>query len=438
MLDRDFLEYCEQKEKERVESLRESLRPQETASIRQFFPELALEERQPYTHALQGEPLQTLIPFFSTIIVSVRPCRTSKEFEDLYGLSVGQVLDLERQGRVAIVLTVPPTKYAECDNYILPILEKLPPCFRLRADAFDEVVAGTKASDYAEQAERFFPLKRVGKEAWSRFLSDPAFSQAFMAGLGEPERMHPALLRAFKELSVLGYQEELAHVVAKIARGDIGIAVYVIMLTNFFLGAPTYLALDGTHSVTRRQTMAFRGMAKSLQMPGNVFPVDPGIAKVLVEELTLVRPANLEEGIKVYPDYHRLRSTLVNVQNSLATGSHDISRLTDEVREAVGEANEMIQIHRKLTRTLDYMLVTLGAAGAFAGSLLAGRPSLLDEILRGLPLAAGLFKWTVSNRMVDGVVKLRRPLHVVAVYDFRRKREAANSGHANPILGIRL
>lgn len=423
MLDRGFLRYCEERERERVKSLQQSLQSQETISIRQFFPELALAERQPYTHALQGEPLQTLIPFFASVIVSVRPCKTSKDFEDLYGLSVGSLLDLERQGRVAIILPVPSTKYARCDEYILPILEKLPPCFRTRADAFDEVVAGTKASDYAKEAERFFRLKKVKNGAWSRFLTDPAFGKAFKAGLGEPGQMQPALLRAFKELSVLGYHEQLAKAIAEMGRGDIGMAVYFIMVNNFFLGAPTYLALDGVHSVTRQQVMSFRSMARSLHMPGAVLPIDPDIARVLVEELELVRPTTLEEGMRVYPDYRRVRGILTKLQDNLATDGQDILMLADEVRQAVREANELVRAHTKSAKVLNSALVTLGAAGALAGSLLTGQPSLLDEILKGLPLTVALFKWTVSSKVVERVVKLRNPSHVVAIYDLLRNRE---------------
>ena len=134
---------------------------------RECFPELNLDERIPYCSMPLPPP--TLLPFHKTVIVQIPPfdeeqCKINIQF------SVEELLELEKKGRVALVLLHNPSDYANL-HYLDPILEKKPP-ISYRILAYKGYLARKKLNLYAEEARCLFSENPVWMfdEKWRNYI----------------------------------------------------------------------------------------------------------------------------------------------------------------------------------------------------------------------------------------------------------------------------
>ena len=98
--------------------------------ILDFYSKLNL--NTPYTEtnstSLSSINPYQLMPFFNTVIVDIMPLPNEKLFEKHYGMSVEDLIELERKEKVAIRLPRCYIDYKDIENdYLDPILSRRPP-----------------------------------------------------------------------------------------------------------------------------------------------------------------------------------------------------------------------------------------------------------------------------------------------------------------------
>jgi len=127
--DRDsmnLIEEYEAREREAVEKILKRLREKDRASPLDFYPELRLEEKRPYTQygfIIWGEPVWVLLPYFANIIVGIDYGLSEREFKAEYGLDIDQLLQLQKAGKMSLILELP-LSGEKIPDYLLPLYDE--------------------------------------------------------------------------------------------------------------------------------------------------------------------------------------------------------------------------------------------------------------------------------------------------------------------------
>jgi hypothetical protein len=87
-----------------------------------LYPELKLIE--PYTcgNLLLGQPLWAILPYYSNILLYISPDWSEEKFLKEYGLGINTLLELHKDGKVALILDLPPD--TELSDYLRPLYEE--------------------------------------------------------------------------------------------------------------------------------------------------------------------------------------------------------------------------------------------------------------------------------------------------------------------------
>jgi len=363
----------EEKEKEIVANKISKLNGKQ-ASILDFYPAMNGEHplfklKQPYTRC--GAPyvkVQDLLPFFETQIVFIRPIgkpyadqyKNEQNFKKYYGVSVEQLIELAKKHKVAINLSYFPTKYAGLE-YLRPILEKRPPTI-IRSLEFTRFI-NPRFDEYLVEGEDIF--QRLNKRIPRYKTGIPKDYMVEMSALTYAE---------FKSMAHPEFVNEISP-----TRTNVDFAAVVADLYFIFYNAPIYQSLEGEHVIYSRELLAYnwkglRNEINNLTRQGKTWIFPAELAKILVDNLKMVKIGSYENAIDYFKDYKKAREALVELDKMLEVEAYkrygedyiDVLRYkADEARavfeEVRGTVDTTIRGIRDIRRSLAIGWSILGA-----------------------------------------------------------------------------
>jgi len=301
-------------------------------------------------------PLWALVPFFDQIIVGILPyLKTEEDFINWYGVTVKQLLILEKQNRVKIRL-IYPMSLNSIPQYLNCFFERNYPC-SLRDYEFNSQILGDVN---IELHNRFsFFIKKYDSD-----VSIDTFK-------GNRKRAVKTAETVYLQLAALGFNDQMSHF-EDLAQINIKSAIKWLEICRLFYVGPEYYSLGGIHSVADNSINDIKGNNDTI-----VFPKDVGI--VLVKAFELFKPKyeikrfSLEDCISVYKNSELARSTIVSLSEYIKKKNIDI--------DTVEKLKNLIRTTKKRD---EFWMRTLRivAATAVSASMMTFEPVL--GVLAGL------------------------------------------------------
>ena len=197
-----------------------------------------------------------------------------------------------------------------------------------------------------------------------------------------------------------------------------------------FLTEPIYSSLDGVHSLDSEAEKIKAIYDEALKMhpksEAELFPVDVG--KALVEACEV----NIEGFLDLDIDAKRTRKALKSLDE--AVEKEQIDKIYDrkkDLRDAINDAKEAVKSIEKtkdrIEKAINYGSLTVGIVGPIAYKL-TGDPLL--ALLLELPcLSTDISK--IATPIAEVLVKLKKPNHVVMLYEIKKKYRKGNKISGN-------
>lgn len=374
-------------------------------SAKDFYPEYGLKDvyktsLEPYTKIWEQ------LPFHRKLIVHVTTALPNhSSFQKWYGVSVDQLIDLQKQNKVEVMLILP-HEDTSLPDYLGPILIRKYPT-SLRLHGCQNILLEDRHLDFQDQIEE--TARKFGMS---------------VNGLGKlvPEsqqRIYRTTRVALLQLLSLGYEKELFDVTI-VANVDAEGARRLLDLYRLFLAGPFYYSLDGMHTVSEKALVendlgeVFKRTTLETSKGVKVFPSE--VAKVLVSKLELVKPRGLDFALDIYPDYEKAAHALTELNKYLQeeTDREEIKDRGQALKDAMYEIlSGMEEEGKKWERALEVLCI---AGASAAGGALAGLPGLFSTLWASL-----LGSSYVASSLSEKIVRLRRSSHIVSVFDFKRE-----------------
>ena len=409
-----------------VGQLRRKIAEHKPISASELYPEMAL--KSPYTYCIGNVKAATLLPFFSTVIVDLRPLPSLEAFESRYGLSPERFIEYVEQGRIAVRCR---DKYERFEglSYLDPIFQILgcPPS-SIRHKYL-----------YAEDQLRLFSIARemIGMarpedDWWRREYADwktpPMFTEVFadkfaLVGcyFGE-ETASELVRRAMANTQDPGQAYKWLHVFSR-ARvypymncldGINSLSLEDLRLTS---SLPTDVEVRSRQEYARpRKWYDFLRRNPRPQM----FPYELG--KVMLTNMRLSIPADLDTALQIVPaDWNAAVRELdkaleAGMQVQIEAKSRYLIRLVKEV------SSEVATMRRRQKQYAN--LITLAGVG-IVGPLAEYAPADWKPLVQ----AAGASLVVLKTPIASALVRMLKPSHVTAWFDIEAqlKPTAADS-----------
>lgn len=410
------LEDYEAKEKEKTGRILQGYPEKEPLGFLNFLPEIKTQlAGKVYTNVL-NIPGAVLFqsPFYDSVIFEVMPVKSQSLFESGFGISVDQLLELHKKGRVKIMLGHQPTAFGNL-TYLDEILELRPPTI-IRFAAYSSLVQSRLGYDPMKYAEwREFGAKIARDKGIDK---NPTLQLDFrlthMVAAGGPESLIEEFGINFAHLCQIGY-EKLAK---KLSENKDPVAAFLGL--RGYSGLLYYRprdALEGIQSWSNKDFQLARRIDLKENQVRRFFPVD--IGKLLCRELKLidVRDLGFEKIVDLFGSTSTVCQTLYDLERAVrekrTTVIQDrnkaLQRVWNECMEAV---QAMIRERNLIVKAIP---IALGVVGGVIGSL-AFLPGLIAGILGG-----GIGGLAVSEEMADRLVTVKRPSHLVSLYRIKTR-----------------
>lgn len=380
----------------------------DSASILDMFPEF--EMRTPYTGYIPGVPLLAQLPFYEKLIVSPIPVLpTEKDFVNVFGLSVRQLLALMKKGKVFVAVD-DYESYSDLD-YLDPILETRPPDSVTRYFVFMEMLMllrGNSPSDYYENAK--YAGTELYRSPMMKRSSDYSKLRTELKQRPTKRLLTNAYGIPYASLTACGYEGLASRLLRKHSFESLqAMREYL----RFLVVGPQFECLDGIVSLTKEDVA--QGLPPEVKWIPEVFPVDVG--KLLVQNLPLVFIKNIgfDETIEVSSSSADAAKLLFEIDNLASQGRFKELPRADAIQLAFREAQEAAHSMAKQKKLIELgAKVSIGVLGAGLGALLGGYPGLL----------AGSFGATytilpTAEQIAESAVRWRKPHHAVTFYDLK-------------------
>jgi len=409
--DKDYMKLIEEyvaRETDVMKKILKRLPEKDRVSPLDFYPELKV--RNPYTQyglTISGKPVWVLLPYFANIIVGVDPHLSEREFKAKYGLGIDQLLQLQREGKVSLILIFP--FFEKISDYLLPLYEeglKNRSPTNLRINDFGKVVGGPQAFfKWWDEGEKLFrgKLKNIAKE-----IRKPWESVSYVErSLKYICACEYALLKGF------GYDRISEHI-KTLMKIDPRLAYVAVKTYGTFLVDPTIFSLDGIHLVDEYDVLALKyiikhgGSLPAKKPKSEVFPFE--IGKSLIDKAKLVVPNSIEGALDYYKDFEKARRALAELE--MAVYEIEEGKLIDKKR-ALEEAWREVESIEIGAKRASEVITTLGIVGSVIGGALGSLPGLLGGLFGGLVSTD-----FISRPLGEKISKIGRSNHIVFVYDF--------------------
>lgn len=397
-----------------VNQLRAKIARGSALGAAELYPELSLDP--PYTYCTGIAKPSVLLPFFSTLIVDLRPLPTEKAFEERYGLTPYQFIEYVEQGRIVVRLRDRHDRFAGID-YLDPIFASVgcpPSSVRYKALYSDEHA-------HLLPVAKSLLKKTVPKDNWwSREYSDwkspPAFQDVFADKF--------ALVGAY-------FGEDIATSLTSRAlksTGDPGIAYKWLHVFSRARVYPYMNCLDGVNALSLEDLHLTQGLPGDIvanpraeyatrrrwfdflrrQREPKTFPYDLG--RLMLTNLHVALPDKLDSALQVMPSdwlaaVRELDKALTSEsQPAIQTTSRRLIRLIEDVS---AEAERM----RKRQKAFSSLITLVGVG--IVGPLSEYAPAEWKPIVQ----AAGASLVLLKDPTARLLTKLAKPSHVAAWFN---------------------
>jgi len=415
----------------------------EAPSHGRFYPEFKQKtESKVVANALNAGLFGSLLlqlPFYDAVVVPVMALQDEAAFAASYGLSVDELMWLNRKGKVLLVLDSQPDLYAGLD-YLDPILETRPPSIQIREFGFN---------NYASIFIQDLPLNKLLADPrphilqrmkfWDEYVHSVPWVENFASSAARavlPSKDWAALAAAAGipltetvyqltswdyDLTRAGYSELVRDLVQSSLPKMAQVAALFTM-RDHLAAIPAY-AMDGVISTDETAWPWSFYRSHGVKEPEHsAFPVD--IAKQLRQRFPLldIRPLGADSAIDIASDTSKARRALFELQD--AVGAEDVHLMGDRaeaVAEKIHEANLTMESMAATKRqTKRYLPMVLGVLGVAIGGL-----AVLPTLVTGM---FGSFVSTVpiGDKVGSILAKRGKPRYVIALYDLQQSMARGN------------
>lgn len=282
------------------------LRSDTRLDFRTLYPEYGLENlRGPVSTSLEPySKIWELVPYRQRIIVHIIAHHPTEEaFRSWYGVSVEEMIDLERRGMVSIMLTLPsiPT---DVPSYLDPFFDKPRPS-SARLHVVSESLSPETLTLCDEMAREFASKSTV----------------AIDTSVDETRRRPYATTRVLAiQLASLGFIEEIVNVRTMIRADHVERARRLLELLRLFYVGPSYYSLNGLHNISWNsiEHPSVEGVAAHPIVDRLEF-FHSNLARIMVRKLRLYRPTSVLDSLDVFRDYESTRLALSQLDGWLRT-----------------------------------------------------------------------------------------------------------------------
>lgn len=417
----------------------------DTIDILDFYSTLNL--NTPYTEtnstSLNSINPYQLLPFFNTVIVDIPPLPNEVLFKKHYGMSVEDLIELERKEKVAIRLPRCYIEYKDIENdYLDPILSRRPPSTPLINLGYGLVV-NNKLLEEINQTENFFKNKEdfdFGDNLTMEMGSiDPyAITSSDIISGNKPYLLdfdNNAYKQAteinFYKLNHVGYHKVNSFLKELLSTGNgrLDWAFTYSSAYASFLADPILGSLNGTHMVNYNMKeilndLILRTSNKTLrnellQKSKNIMSLD--IGKTLTNEINMPLPITFEDSLDF--DFKGAINALISLEKVVdEKNRNEIIDLTNELKNEICEAGQIVagmRAPKKHINNVTNISTTISLLGASAGYL-STDPNV-KPLLDSISLLAGgtalLTKTETIQNILEKVVKFNKNDHVLYLYN---------------------
>ena len=458
----DILQEYESKNIEIAVKIRNNHKKDEL-DILEFYPEFKLNDTYTGTNSTQLNSIKPyqLLPYFKTVIVDVLPLKDEKLFNIHYGMSIDELIELERKGKAVIRLPQSYTKYENInDNYLDPILELKPPSSPSRDLNYSCLINSNFLTEL-DARKTFFEGKLFdfgNNLALENGMIDPLTITAFdiitgnKAGfLNVDEEVYINILKTnCQKLSLLGYKNinKSLKKILELGYGRLDWAFAYSVAYTSFLTDPIFNSLNGTHLVNNVTKDILNDLfirTENNNLFKEIFKNDGGslnydLGKILTEEIITELPLSFEQSLDF--DGGAIKA-LKSLENAVDNRSFD--NITDRVHNLKTEINETDQtvkeMKNRFVKAKGYVskigisVAILGPASNFVVD-----PSvkpIIDTISLFSGVLEGLNRYNVLDPIFEGALKLKKKNHVLYLYNNYEKYDIVDYNLDSRILKSR-
>ena len=373
-------------------------------SERELYPELNLES--PYSYCIGAIKAKEILPFFSTLIVDLRPLPNAAEFESRYGLSVEEFTRFVDQGRIVIRVRGSYLHFKGLD-YLDQLLTRQPtPPTSIRY----KYLHGSDHEEYFERGKALHPKQRPRANHWQMEYADWA----------HPPRFREVFANKFALVSCYfgpDYAQEIVERAFHDSR-DIGIAYDWLHVFSRLRVYPFMNCLDGINTLSLSDLAILptylQGVKQTAEKPkSQSLPYEVG--RALLSNLSFDKPEDFNRAFEIAPqDWQKAIADLDKAlekdrPENITDKCNKLTRLAQETRK---EVKKMLRRKHKIEMTF----VTIGGLG-IVGTLSHYAPHEWQPIMG---IASGAMM-AVRTMIADAAVKFRKKSHVVTWFKLERK-----------------
>lgn len=413
-------------------------------NILDFYPELDL--KPPYTgtgmELLNPIKPYQLFPFFKTVLVDIPPIPDEFFFKKQYGVSVDELIELERDGKVAIRLSYPYINYHGLENdYLDPILRRRPPSSRARDLNYSYLINDKFLEEL--EFEDFFRGKQFGYGSdllLDAGMTDPIAiaasdiingSNSFFYNIDE-EMFVNKVKSNLQKLSLLGYGDVNKFIkrILSVGTGRLDWAYVYSSAYNSFLTDPIFNSLEGTHLVNNNVREVLNDLfvrynsgtaLKDIIDENNPFPYYD-VGKMITEEIVTATPVNLEQSRDI--DYSNTIKALEYLEN--AVNAKDVEAITDrthELKVEIKEANQIVLDMNYRANKIPKGITRIGFSIGILGTLLMPDPSsqLISASISNI--IGFLGELDVLKPAIESLLTFKKDNHILYLYNNYDKYE---------------
>ncbi|MFA0834629.1 MAG: hypothetical protein ACC609_11545 [Methanobacterium formicicum] len=442
---KDLLELDEQKSEEygKIKKKLSKNKP-EKIDILDFYPGTNL--NLPYTASNSVstyaiKPYQ-LFPFFKTVIVDILPLPTEELFNEYYGMSVDELIELEKKGKVVIRAADFYHGYDKVENdYLDPILSNSPPSSLIINMCFGHLINNqleVEFEDFKDLSEKEF---RFGSDvAMDMGIPDPltivAFdiingSQTSLVDLGD-QAYKNLTLNNLNKLSYSGYNPVNTFLkdLLKVGGGRLDWAFTYSTAYASFLADPILTSLNGTHMSNYNMKevlndLIIRTTNKELQKlllrkSSEILCYD--IGKVLTDEVSTPLLYNLEESLDY--DYNGAIKALKSLEEVVdKKNKNEIIDVSYELKNEIYKAGQIAMNMRGSPERNAGRIGTISNTISLIGEV--GGAFTDDPNVKPLLESINLFgkggemisKTQTLQKVIERFVKFNKKDHVLYLYN---------------------
>lgn len=390
------INYLEEYTYKEILKTSEILKNNSINSYRDLFPELTLNE--PYAN-LNIHPFYSILPFYNTLLFSLYPVSSEDKLIQTHGLTVNQLIELQKNGKIQILLAGDPTIYQNL-HFLEPIFELQPPSpitrykiFWGKTNIWDKVYNGYLLG------ERLYHNKLATLHKSIGISSDlNHFEISVISGI--------AFLAAMGQESNFDYLEKVSKVNIAIS------ALYSDMFQDLFCG-PSMISLGGLHMINPAYRESISNLLDKDCLKKDAasifFPEE--IGKLLINKYELVKPINLTNSLEIWNDYRSAREALVSLTSYIR--KNDTENILNQAEIAEQAFNEVTNIYKK-KKNIQTTCQVIGTIGAAASGLSGNLAGVIAS------MSFGFLGTNLMEKPIEKLTKFGLQSEIIALHDFEQ------------------